>query len=159
MQAEPDPELMRRAIAQAREGMRALRGGPFGAIVARGGEILATGENRVTSEGDPTAHAEIVAIRAACRALGTHELRGSVIYASCEPCPMCYAAIEWARLDALFFAAKREDAAAAGFDDALLYEELAKPPSERRLACGELLRAEAQGLFEEWRTLPGKQTY
>lgn len=159
MEHAADPELMRRAIAQARAGMRALRGGPFGAVIVKDGRVIATGENRVTSESDPTAHAEIVAIRAACAAAGTHELRGCEIYSSCEPCPMCYAAIEWARLDRLWFAADRTDAAAAGFDDARLYAELAKPLSARSLRAGQLLRDEAALVFTEWRALEDRVPY
>lgn len=150
MESRTHETAMRRAIRLAVEAVESGLGGPFGAVIVREGEIVAVGQNRVTSAGDPTAHAEIVAIRAACEALGTHQLSGCVIYSSCEPCPMCLAAIEWARLDRLYYAATREDAAAAGFDDARLYEELALPPEERSLPTEMLLGDEALAAFRAW---------
>ncbi len=151
---------MRAAIAAAREGMRANRGGPFGAVIVRGdGEIVARGCNEVTSTDDPTAHAEVVAIRAAARALGTPSLEGCTIYASCEPCPMCLAAICWARLDRVFFASTSADAAAAGFDDARFYEEVCKPAAERAVPTESLLRDEAWPVMEEWIAKPDKNLY
>ena len=151
---------MRAAIAAARDGMRANRGGPFGAVIVRGdGEIVARGCNEVTSTNDPTAHAEVVAIRAAARALGTPSLAGCTIYASCEPCPMCLAAICWARLDQVFFASTSADAAAAGFDDARFYEEVCKPVEERAVPTAPLLRAEAWPVMEEWIAKPDKHLY
>ena len=150
---------MREAIGLAREGMRAGRGGPFGAVVVREGRIVGRGANSVLSDRDPTAHAEIVALRDACRALGTHELSGCEVYSSCEPCPMCLAALYWARVDRLWYAATQEDAAAAGFDDSLIYREVREPPRRRRLAMRPLLRNEAVGLFTEWSELPGKIPY
>jgi tRNA(Arg) A34 adenosine deaminase TadA len=146
----PDPTLMRRAIDLAREGVAQALGGPFGAVIAREGEVLAVGQNRVTSSGDPTAHAEVVAIRAACERVGGFSLEGCEIYASSEPCPMCLAAIHWARIDRLWFACSREDAADAGFDDALLYDELALEPDRRRLPSAQLLRDEALASFRDW---------
>lgn len=143
-------ELMRRAVALATENVRD-GGGPFGAVIARGGEIVAEGVNRVTARHDPTAHAEVQAIRAAAGRLGTHVLAGCDIYASCEPCPMCLGAIYWARLDRLFYAATKGDAAAAGFDDAFIYKELELRPEERRLVCGRLLAEAGDGPFEAWR--------
>src|SRR6266404_1774250 len=119
--------FMRRAVELSRERMRQNAGGPFGAVIVKAGEILAEGWNKVTSTNDPTAHAEVSAIRAACARLGTFSLAGCDIYTSCEPCPMCLAAIYWARLDRIYFANSREDAAAIGFDDALIYHEVAKP--------------------------------
>ena len=151
---------MRAAIAAAQEGMRANRGGPFGAVIVRGdGEVVAHGSNEVTSTNDPTAHAEMVAIREAARTLGTHSLAGCTIYASCEPCPMCLAAICWARLDRVFFASTSADAAAAGFDDARFYDEVCKPAAERDLPTEPLLRDEAWSVMEEWIAKPDKHLY
>ncbi|MCL4171527.1 UNVERIFIED_CONTAM: hypothetical protein GTU68_036195 [Idotea baltica] len=141
---------MRRAIELAKDGVSTSCGGPFGAVVVKDGQILAEGENRVTSSGDPTAHAEVVAIRKACERLGTHVLEGCEIYASCEPCPMCLGAIEWARLDRLYYAATRQDAAAAGFDDERLYVELAKTPEERSMETRRLLGEESGAPFTVW---------
>lgn len=142
--------FMREAIRLAKKGMDAGEGGPFGAIVVKDGKIVGTGNNKVTSTNDPTAHAEIVAIRDACRNLGTFQLEGCEIYTSCEPCPMCLGAIYWSRPDAVYFAATREDAAEAGFDDDFIYRELAKPLNERSLKMTQLLRPEAKSVFEEW---------
>ena len=150
---------MRQAIAAAGEGMRRQQGGPFGAVIVRGGKIIATGCNQVTSSGDPTAHAEVVAIRAAARALGTFTLAGCTIFASCEPCPMCLGAIYWARLDRLYFACTRADAAWAGFDDDLLYRELPLPVSERSIPTEPLLRDEGWSVMEEWVAMPDKMPY
>ena len=134
-------------------------GGPFGAVVARGGEIVAEGVNRVTAQCDPTAHAEVAAIRAAARKLGTFDLSGCDIYASCEPCPMCLGAIYWARLDRLFYAATKDDAARAGFDDAFIYRELALDPSQRRLATTRLLGDEALATFRAWEEKADRHPY
>ena len=150
---------MRAAIAAAGEGMRRQQGGPFGAVIVRGGEIIARGCNEVTSSGDPTAHAEVVAIRAAARALGTFTLAGCTIFASCEPCPMCLGAIYWARLDRLYFACTRADAARAGFDDDFLYRELPLPVSERSIPTEPLLRDEGWQVMQEWVAMPGKTPY
>ena len=120
-------EFMRRAIALALENIRSAQGGPFGALVVKGGRVLAEGANRVTATNDPTAHSEIVAIREACRVLGNFQLTGCDLYTTCEPCPMCLGAIYWARPARVFYACVAADAAAAGFDDALIYEELARP--------------------------------
>ena len=156
-QAEHD-RLMSAAIELSVKNV-AEGGGPFGALVVRDGQILSRGTNRVTSSNDPTAHAEIVAIRAACAALHTFELRGYVIYSSCEPCPMCLAAIYWARLDALYYAATREDAAAAGFDDSLIYTEIALPPDQRRIPTIQQMRGEAVRAFAAWNASPQKVQY
>lgn len=145
---------MRRAIELASQGVITDCGGPFGAVIVRDGQILAEGENCVTSSGDPTAHAEVVAIRRACERLGTHILEGCEIYASCEPCPMCLGAIGWARLDRLYYGATRQDAAAAGFDDEILYVELAKAPEDRELETTRLLEEESARPFQVWE---GKQ--
>lgn len=159
MRSDPDPELMRHAILLARQGVEAGLGGPFGALVVRAGTVLGAGQNLVTSSADPTAHAEVVAIRAACKRLGTHVLAGCEIYASCEPCPMCLAAIHWARIERVWYGATRSDAAAIGFDDELLYEELARPLAERRLPARSLLRDEALGPFRLWREKPDRVGY
>ena len=146
----PDAELMRRAIAAADEGVRAGQGGPFGAAVARGGEVLAVACNRVIARNDPTAHAEIEAIRAACAKLGTFDLSGCELYATCEPCPMCLAAAWWARVDRIVHACGRADAASAGFDDERFHAEMAKPAAERALPLVPFLREEALPLFRAW---------
>jgi guanine deaminase len=150
---------MQRAIELAGSGVRSGCGGPFGAVVVRSGLIIAEGENRVTSSGDPTAHAEVVAIRAACEALGTHILTGCEIYASCEPCPMCLGAIEWARLDRLYYAATRKDAANAGFDDERLYVELGKDPQDRELPTLRLLPEQSGEPFALWADKGDKTPY
>jgi guanine deaminase len=143
------------AATNAREG----RGGPFGALVVRDGVVIARGANQVVAAHDPTAHAEVVAIREACRALGSFQLEGCDVYASCEPCPMCLGAIYWARPRALYYAASHEDAAAAGFDDALLYEEIARPPDARLLRTARLLAKEGKRPFEEWRRSASRVPY
>ena len=154
-----DNELMLRAIEIAREGMLSGRGGPFGAVVARNGAIIGEGTNEVTSTNDPTAHAEIVAIRNACLEIGSFQLEGCSIYTSCEPCPMCLGAVYWARPARFYYAATREDAAAAGFDDEMIYEEIALPLDERRLEAQNLLREEARRVLAEWVELPDKIEY
>lgn len=150
---------MRQAIAIARDGVVTNLGGPFGALVARGGEVIATGANQVTSANDPTAHAEIVAIRAACARLATFSLEGCEVYASCEPCPMCLAALYWARVERVFYACDRSDAARAGFDDAFLYEELQRGTGERKLALVPCLRDEGLAAFEAWSAKPDRRQY
>jgi len=157
----PDSEdaLMRRAIALSRQGMEGGAGGPFGAVVALDGQVIAEGWNQVTSTNDPTAHAEVVAIRRACTALGRFDLRGAVLYTSCEPCPMCLAAAYWARLDAVVFGNARDDAAAIGFDDQFLYDEVAKPVEARTLPMRRLLHAEALEVFSAWAAKPDKVPY
>ena len=152
-------EHMRRAIALSREKMREDEGGPFGAVIARDGTVIAEGWNQVTGHNDPTAHAEVVAIREACRALGTYTLEGCVIYTSCEPCPMCLAAIWWARIDRVYYANTADDAGAIGFDDALLYREIALPRDARMLPSERLLADEALEVFREWAADPDKVRY
>jgi tRNA(Arg) A34 adenosine deaminase TadA len=148
----PAPErFLRRALELAAENVRRAQGGPFGAVIVRDGRIVAEGANQVTSALDPTAHAEIVAIRRACAALGRFHLTGCEIYASCEPCPMCLGAIYWARLDRIWYAATRADAAAAGFQDEQLYRELAADPSRRLIPAVQLLRHEALPALEAWK--------
>jgi guanine deaminase len=151
--------LMRRAIALSGERMRAGLGGPFGAIVARNGIILAEGFNQVTSTRDPTAHAEVVAIRQACHQIGSFTLSGCELYTSCEPCPMCLGAIYWARLDRVYYANTRSDAAAIGFDDDAIYREFAKPIPARSLAFIHMPLPEGQAIFEEWLAKPDKIPY
>ncbi len=154
-----DAPLLREAIRLSRVRMRQGRGGPFGAVVARDGTIVARGWNAVTSSNDPTAHAEVVAIRRACRKLGTFSLAGCILYASCEPCPMCLAAAYWSRVDRLVYAATRDDAARAGFDDAFIYDEVPLVPEARSLRTDHLLRAEAVAVFEEWLAKPDRVPY
>jgi tRNA(Arg) A34 adenosine deaminase TadA len=152
-------EFMRAAIQLSRAKMRANCGGPFGAVVVREGRIIARGWNRVTSACDPTAHAEIMAIRAACRRLKTFHLAGCELYTSCEPCPMCLAAIYWARLPRVYYANTRRDAARIHFDDDWMYRELARPLTRRKIPLRQLLRAEALQVFAEWRAKPDKIRY
>ncbi len=141
---------MERAIELAVENVRSGRGGPFGALVVKRGQVVATGVNLVTSSNDPTAHAEVVAIRAACQALGSFQLDDCAIYSSCEPCPMCLAAIYWARTAAYYFACSREQAAEAGFNDKRIYEELALAPGQRSIPGHCLLPDAGLRAFEEW---------
>jgi guanine deaminase len=150
---------LREAIQLSQEKMEAGEGGPFGAVVVKDDEIVGRGWNRVTSANDPTAHAEVEAIRDACSNLGTFSLAGCEIYASCEPCPMCLSAIYWARLDALYFAGSRTDAADAGFDDALLYTEVSKDWNFRTLEAEQHLQPEAQAVFKLWKNKPGRLDY
>jgi guanine deaminase len=150
---------LRLALDEAVRGARAGRGGPFGAAVVQGDRVLAAACNEVTSLNDPTAHAEVQAIRAACQALGSFQLDGCDVYASCEPCPMCLGALYWARPRAVYYAATREDAAAAGFDDNILHEEIARPPGQRRLRVERLAIDGALRPFDAWRALPGRVKY
>lgn len=152
-------QLMRRAIALSREKMGEAEGGPFAALIVRDGAIVAEGWNQVTGHNDPTAHAEVVAIREACRTLGTYSLEGCVIYSSCEPCPMCLAAIYWARIERAYYANTAADAAAIGFDDARLYRELALPSGKRTLPSERLLADEALAVFREWAADPDRVVY
>jgi tRNA(Arg) A34 adenosine deaminase TadA len=159
MDADLHREFLRHAVRLSAERMRQGAGGPFGAVIVKDDLVIAEGWNRVTSANDPTAHAEVTAIRAACEALGTFSLRGCDIYASCEPCPMCLAAIYWARLDRVFFANSREDAAAIGFDDSLIYGEISKPIENRLIPTVQLPLPEAAAVFAEWREKPDKVSY
>jgi guanine deaminase len=154
-----DLEFMQIAIDLAAEHMRAGDGGPFGAVISRGHEVIVRGWNKVTSSNDPTAHAEITAIRAAAAALNSFQLRGCVLYCSCEPCPMCLGAAYWARLDRIVFAGTRADASAAGFDDAEIYTELSLPPFERKLPMQQLMRERTVEVFSEWLRMPNKTPY
>lgn len=156
---DSDKQFMMRAIEVAQNGVNDNHGGPFGCVVAKDGRIVGEGCNRVTSTNDPTAHAEIVAIRDACKNLGSFQLDGCVIYTSCEPCPMCLGAIYWSRPAGIFFAATREDAAEAGFDDKLFYEELEKPNDLRRLKMVSILRDESRKVFAGWIEKSDKTEY
>ena len=151
--------FMRRAIELSREKMAEGAGGPFGAVIVRDGKIVAEGWNRVTSDNDPTAHAEVVAIRAAASSLGSFSLAGCEIYTSCEPCPMCLSAIYWSRIQRIYYANDRTDAARVGFDDDVLYREFTCAPAERRLTLVRVLADEAETVFDEWRQKPDKVPY
>jgi guanine deaminase len=151
-------DFLSAAIRLASDSAR-TSGGPFGAVIVRGGEVIATGSNQVTASNDPTAHAEVVAIRAACQRFGTFRLDDCVLYASCEPCPMCLAAIYWARIPRVVFAATRADAAQAGFDDEAIYAELAKPLAERAVCMEHLAAPEATVPFQLWRANAQRTTY
>jgi tRNA(Arg) A34 adenosine deaminase TadA len=150
MSSLPNPEFLRRAIALATQNVVTGKGGPFAAVIVRAGEVVGEGANSVTATNDPTAHGEVNAIRAACKALGTFTLAGCELYTSCEPCPMCLAAAYWARLDAVYFGCSAADAARAGFDDAFLYADLRKDAPERKLSSKQLLGAEAWASFAAW---------
>jgi tRNA(Arg) A34 adenosine deaminase TadA len=152
-------KFMREAIRLARLKLRGGAGGPFGAVIVRRGKIIARGWNCVTSANDPTAHAEVMVIRAACRRLKRFQLADCELYASCEPCPMCLAAIYWARLGKVYYAGTRRDAAQAGFDDALIYREVARPVSRRLIPMKPLLHGEAATVFAEWKTKADKIPY
>jgi len=151
-------DFMRQAIALALENIR-KGGGPFAAVMVKNGAIVATGVNRVTTTNDPTAHAEIVAIREACRNLESFQLPDCDLYTTCEPCPMCLGAIYWARPARVYYAGTASDAAAAGFDDAFIYDELKIPANERRIPMEELNRAEALVIFQEWLAKSDKTPY
>ena len=150
---------MRRAIALSIENVGAGLGGPFGAVIMRQGQLIASGVNQVTQTNDPTAHAEIVAIRLACRKEKSFELRGCELFTSCEPCPMCLAAAYWSRVDRIWFACTREDAAAGGFDDSFLYDELTLPITDRHLPMKSLLRKEGLQAFAAWKASAVKIPY
>jgi tRNA(Arg) A34 adenosine deaminase TadA len=154
-----NPIFMEKAIALATENVTSGGGGPFGAVIVRDGEIVATGANLVTETNDPTAHAEVVAIRNACAALASFQLSGCHIYTSCEPCPMCLAAIYWARCAAIFYGCSATDAAAAGFDDVFLYEEMKRPMDQRTIPAVNLLPEQAISSFRAWRAHAGRIDY
>ena len=150
---------MARAIQLSVESVHSGRGGPFGAVIVRNGEIIAEGVNRVTSSNDPTAHAEVVAIRQACTKLGTFELKDCELYTSCEPCPMCLGAIYWARLSRIYYGNTAADAAAIGFDDSFIYSELQVIPTERRVPAQQMMHEEALAAFRAWAEKPDKKPY
>lgn len=150
--------FMREAIALAVENVK-NGGGPFGAVIVKDGKVISTGVNRVTANNDPTAHAEVSAIRAACSRLGTFDLSGTVLYTSCEPCPMCLGAIYWAHIDKIYYGANQHDAARANFDDSFIYKELELEPQKRHKPIVNILRGEAQAPFDEWRAKEDKIAY
>jgi len=154
-----NPGFMLQAIELAVENVTSGRGGPFGAVIVKDGKVIATGANQVTATHDPTAHAEVTAIRNACQALGTFSLEGCELYTSCEPCPMCLAATYWARCERIYYGCAAADAAKAGFDDAFLYEEMKKPLGERALPIVNLMPAEAWAAFAAWIACPKKVEY
>ncbi|MDJ1500022.1 nucleoside deaminase [Xanthocytophaga agilis] len=155
----PNPDFMREAIQLSLNTMRNGNGGPFGAVIVKDEQIIARGYNRVLETNDPTAHAEVVAIREATQSLGTFDLEGCEIYTSCEPCPMCLGAIYWSHISKMYYANTKADAAAIGFDDHFIYDELDRDPAHRRLQSLPLLREEAIRAFEEWATKTDKQRY
>jgi guanine deaminase len=159
MPSQPNPEFLRRAIALATQNVTSGAGGPFGALIVRDGQILGEGANSVTATNDPTAHAEVNAIRAATKALGSFTLAGCDLYTSCEPCPMCLAAAYWAHVDSVYYGARAADAARAGFDDAFLYEEFRKSPNQRKLRSVQCLGDEAWASFAAWIASPNKIDY
>ena len=150
---------MREAIKLADDGMRGGRGGPFGCVIVRQGAIIARGNNRVTSTNDPTAHAEVTAIREACASLKTFQLGDCELYTSCEPCPMCLSAIYWARIPRVFYGNTRGDAAAIGFDDDFIYQQIPLAPDQRTIAMQPLLRDESVVSFQEWAKKSDKVSY
>lgn len=159
MSAEQKHQFMREAIKLSLENVESGNGGPFGAVVVKEGEIVGRGINMVTAINDPTAHAEVVAIREACAALDTFQLEGCEIYCSCEPCPMCLGAIYWARPEKIYFANSKEDAAQANFDDQFIYEEVNRPLNQRKLFTQQMLREEALVAFQKWVESQDKTEY
>jgi guanine deaminase len=151
--------FMARAIELAIENVRLGKGGPFGAVIVKDGKIIAEGTNIVTSTNDPTAHAEVVAIRSACKELGSFQLDGCELYTSCEPCPMCLGAIYWARPDRMYYAGTAADASRAGFDDSFIYKEIPLPPAERKIQTIHIMREEALEAFRAWEKQPNKIPY
>jgi tRNA(Arg) A34 adenosine deaminase TadA len=154
-----DNPFMARAIRLSIENARSGRGGPFGSVVVQDNQIIAEGVNEVTARRDPTAHAEVVAIRNACEKLGTFELRGCELYASCEPCPMCLSAIYWARVSRVYFASVAADASRFGFDDGAIYLEIAKPIPERKIPMVQMMREQALEAFRAWEQKTNKTPY
>ena len=150
---------MREAIRLSIQMMRRGKGGPFGAVVVRNGKVVGRGSNQVTSTNDPTAHAEILAIRQACQHLKTFQLDDCELYTSCEPCPMCLSAIYWARIPTVFYGNTRADAAAIGFDDDFIYQQVPLPPEQRTVKMELFLRDEAQGAFRDWSAKTDKVRY
>ena len=156
---EQDQFFMLKAIQLAEKGMEANAGGPFGAVVVKDGKIIGEGHNCVTSTNDPTAHAEVMAIRNACKNIGSFQLDDCVVYTSCEPCPMCLGAIYWARPKKVYYACNREDAAAIGFDDQFIYDELEKDLGDRTIKIVEMMRKDALPVFNKWQTKMDKVDY
>lgn len=154
-----DQAFMQEAIQQSLKGMENNEGGPFGAIVVKNGQIVGRGNNKVTSSNDPTAHAEVTAIRDACRNLNTFQLDGCTLYTSCEPCPMCLGAIYWARPEKVYYGCTRKDAADIGFDDDFIYSEMALPIAQRQMPMTQILQEEALRVFEKWQEKQDKKAY
>lgn len=152
-------EFMQRAIELSELAVQSGSGGPFGAVIVRCGSMIATGHNQVIATADPTAHAEVQAIRAATKALSDHRLSGCVLYTSCEPCPMCLGAIYWARIDRVYYANTRVEAAAIGFDDALFYDDMARPPHERKLILERVPMPSAQSPMAAWQAKADRTPY
>ncbi len=159
MDKDFDPHFLQKAIALSRSGMQGGMGGPFGCVIVKDGKIIGEGCNRVTSSNDPTAHAEVVAIREACKSLGHYQLEGCIVYTSCEPCPMCLGAIYWARPEKVFYANTKEEAAAIAFDDNFIYKEINMACTERNIPFIHISSEQAQQVFREWQTLEGKKRY
>ncbi|MFN4314929.1 MAG: nucleoside deaminase [Chitinophagaceae bacterium] len=159
MSQSTDLKYLKMAVELSRQGMKDGEGGPFGCVIVRDGEVVGEGCNRVTSTNDPTAHAEMVAIRQACAKLKTWQLTDCDVYASCEPCPMCLGALYWARPRRVVFANTRDQAASIAFDDAMIYEEIGTAIASRRIPFEHLPLAEAQAVFEEWKQMEGKKNY
>ncbi len=157
--SERDDYFMRRAIALAEKGMSLNEGGPFGAVIVKGGKIIAEGYNTVTSSNDPTAHAEVIAIRKACEKLNSFQLEDCTIYTSCEPCPMCLGAIYWARPKRVFYACSKDDASQIGFDDQFIYDEIDKKISERSISFIKILGKEGKLIFDKWEEKEDKTIY
>lgn len=154
-----DELYIRLAIEFSQKGMDSGSGGPFGCVIVKDGEVIGSGYNQVTSTNDPTAHAEIVAIRKACKAIDSFQLEGCVIYTSCEPCPMCLGAIYWARPERLVYACSRQDAASIGFDDDFIYQEISLQSSERKIKTEQLLQEEGVKVMDLWKTKLDKEDY
>jgi len=154
-----DRHYMARAIELSVKNVQSGRGGPFGALIVKDGNVVAEAANQVTATNDPTAHAEVLAIREACSKLGGFELKGCELYTSCEPCPMCLGAIYWARLDHVYFGGIAADAAQAGFDDSAIYEEIAQPHQHRVIPMTQMMREEALAAFRAWEKTPNKVPY
>ncbi|MGD7035522.1 nucleoside deaminase [Methylotuvimicrobium buryatense] len=152
-------DYLQQAIDLAAENVESGQGGPYGALIVKEGKIIAASGNQVTGRLDPTAHAEVMAIRMACQTLNDYQLTGCTLYTSCEPCPMCLGAIYWARLDKVYYACSREDAAAAGFDDSFIYDEIPLPPDERSIAMLNLKQGNDLKPFELWNAKPDKILY
>jgi tRNA(Arg) A34 adenosine deaminase TadA len=159
MISETEKKFLERAVQLSRQGMQSTTGGPFGCVVVKDGEIIGEGCNMVTSTSDPTAHAEVVAIRAACRKLGTYQLEGCTIYTSCEPCPMCLGAIYWARPAKVVYANTRYDAAGIDFDDEFIYAEMGVDIATRKIPFIHVPMADAEKVFHEWQAMEGKTKY
>lgn len=154
----PEQKFMRKAIALSVENIK-KDGGPFGAVVVKNNKIIATGTNRVTAHNDPTAHAEVIAIRKACKKMGTFDLSGCVIYSSCEPCPMCLSAIYWSHIGELYYGNTKADAKNIDFDDSFIYDEIARTPENRKLKSTQFLAEEAAAAFEIWAKTADKIRY